>query len=81
MDYYVLSAVSEENRCAEYVDEEAGLRYLTPRLRRAFPSSRGVNVPVLMYHAVSDNMWGIDELFVSPASHGGAAAVSCGQRL
>ena len=21
-----------------------------------------------MYHAVSDNMWGIDELFVSPAS-------------
>ena len=27
-----------------------------------------MNVPVLMYHAVSDNMWGIDELFVSPAS-------------
>lgn len=30
MDYYVLSAVSEENRCAEYVDDETGLRYLTP---------------------------------------------------
>lgn len=67
MDYYVLSAVSEENRCAEYVDEEVGLRYLTPGAAR-FSIEQSVNVPVLMYHAVSDNMWGIDELFVSPAS-------------
>lgn len=80
MDYYVLSAVSEENRCAEYVDEEAGLRYLTPGAAR-FSIEQSVNVPVLMYHAVSDNMWGIDELFVKPGLHGGAAAVSCGQRL
>ena len=29
---------------------------------------KGVNVPVLMYHAVSDDMWGIEELFVSPAN-------------
>lgn len=67
MDYYVLSAVSEENRCAEYVDDETGLRYLTPGAAR-FSIEQSVNVPVLMYHAVSDNMWGIDELFVSPAS-------------
>ncbi len=66
-DYYVLSAVSEENRCAEYVDDETGLRYLTPGAAR-FSIEQSVNVPVLMYHAVSDNMWGIDELFVSPAS-------------
>ena len=67
MDYYVLSAVSEENRCAEYVDDETGLRYLTPGAAR-FSIEQSVNVPVLMYHAVSDNLWGIDELFVSPAS-------------
>jgi len=27
----------------------------------------GKNVPTLMYHAVSDDMWGIAELFVSPS--------------
>lgn len=27
----------------------------------------GKNVPTLMYHAVGDNLWGIPELFVSPA--------------
>ena len=63
----MLSAVSEENRCAEYVDDETGLRYLTPGAAR-FSIEQSVNVPVLIYHAVSDNMWGIDELFVSPAS-------------
>lgn len=26
----------------------------------------GVSVPILMYHAVSDSPWGIEELFVSP---------------
>lgn len=31
-------------------------------------SKENINVPVLMYHAVSDNCWGIDELFVSPSS-------------
>ena len=34
----------------------------------ALSIEQSVNVPVLMYHAVSDNMWGIDELFVSPSS-------------
>ncbi len=27
----------------------------------------GVHVPVLMYHAVSDDLWGFEELFVSPS--------------
>ncbi len=27
----------------------------------------GYRVPILMYHAVSDDMWGINELFVSPS--------------
>lgn len=28
----------------------------------------GYDVPVLMYHAVSDTLWGIEELFVSPSN-------------
>ena len=28
----------------------------------------GYRVPVLMYHAVSDNIWGIPELFISPST-------------
>ena len=32
-----------------------------------FEVPAGYEVPVLMYHAVSDDMWGIQELFVSPA--------------
>lgn len=31
-------------------------------------AAAGARIPVLMYHAVSDDMWGIDELFVSPAN-------------
>lgn len=50
-----------------WLDEESGITYITPAAR-AFEIPADVNVPVLMYHAVSDNMWGIDELFVSPSS-------------
>ena len=28
---------------------------------------QGLSVPVLMYHAVSDDLWGFEELFVSPS--------------
>lgn len=49
----------------EYVDEETGVTYYTPSAR-PFEIPEGVDVPVLMYHAVSDDLWGIDELFVSP---------------
>lgn len=44
-----------------------GTTYYTPGARKFTPTP-GINVPVLMYHAVSDDLWGIDELFVSPSS-------------
>lgn len=47
-----------------YTDED--ITYITPAARR-FELPENVNVPVLMYHAVSDDMWGINELFVSPS--------------
>lgn len=54
--------------CPEYVDEDTGVHYYTPSARR-FAIPQGVNVPVLMYHAVSDDIWSsIGELFVSPSS-------------
>ncbi len=38
----------------------------------AYPTAEaveeGIDVPILMYHAVSDNCWGIRQLFVSPKS-------------
>lgn len=49
-----------------YTDSESGDLYITPACR-PFEIPADVNVPVLMYHAVSDNMWGINELFVSPS--------------
>ena len=53
--------------CPLYVDEDTGVHYYTPSARR-FEIPQGVNVPVLMYHAVSDDIWSsIDELFVSPS--------------
>ena len=50
-----------------YVDDQTDITYITPSAR-SFEIPEDVNVPVLMYHAVSDNMWGIGELFVSPTS-------------
>ena len=44
-----------------------GTTYYTPGARK-LPLTENVNVPVLMYHAVSDDLWGIDELFVSPSN-------------
>lgn len=65
-EYVTLEAAIQALSCAEYVDAENGRRYFTPGAAR-FESSAAVNVPVLMYHAVSDDMWGIQELFVSPS--------------
>ena len=49
-----------------YTDEQSGVTYYT-----AYPLAEeveaGYRVPTLMYHAVSDDCWGIRELFVSPA--------------
>lgn len=53
--------------CPLYVDEDTGVHYYTPSARH-FEIPQGVNVPVLMYHAVSDEIWSsIGELFVSPS--------------
>lgn len=47
-------------------DSETSTAYLTaPVRKRDIP--QGVQVPTLMYHAVSDDLWGISELFVSPS--------------
>ena len=44
---------------------EDGTLYLAKELSLA-PPKENVNVPVLMYHAVSDDKWGYWDLFVSP---------------
>ncbi|MBQ1504133.1 MAG: polysaccharide deacetylase family protein [Oscillospiraceae bacterium] len=51
---------------SELDDPEANARYYT-RIVRASMIPEGVRVPVLMYHAVSDAIWGVPELFVSPS--------------
>ncbi len=48
-------------------DSENRTTYISPAAR-SFALPENVDVPVLMYHAVSDNLWGIDELFLSPTS-------------
>ena len=47
-------------------DEDSGILYITPSAK-PFAIPEDLDVPVLMYHAVSDYMWGINELFVSPS--------------
>ena len=50
-----------------YTDEaENHVHYTTDQPADAVPE--GYRVPILMYHAVSDDCWGIRELFVSPQS-------------
>lgn len=50
-----------------WVDDVYGGIYITTGAK-TFTLNSSVNVPVLMYHAVSDNCWGASELFVSPKS-------------
>lgn len=65
-EYVPLLATVEEMGYPMWEDEESGILYITPSAK-AFEIPENVNVPVLMYHAVSDDMWGINELFVSPS--------------
>lgn len=51
----------------EFDDTEQSHLYYTD-LPDASQIPSGYSVPILMYHAVSDNCWGIEELFVSPSS-------------
>lgn len=47
-------------------DTEKHTMYLSPKIdTTAIPSGR--QVPVLMYHAVSDQTWGLEGLFLSPS--------------
>ncbi|MBQ3084876.1 MAG: polysaccharide deacetylase family protein [Clostridia bacterium] len=65
-DWFVPAAKLEEMGYHLFTDEEKATTYYT-----AYPTNEqvpdGVKVPTLMYHAVSDNCWGIRSLFVSPA--------------
>lgn len=48
-------------------DAERGEVYLTHVPQADLEALAGRSVPVLMYHAVGDDLWGIPELFMSPA--------------
>ena len=50
----------------ELIDPELDQRYYT-HIAKNDEIPTGYRVPVLMYHAVSDDIWGIPELFVSPS--------------
>ncbi len=65
-EYLPLLETVEAQGYPLWEDGEDGTIYVTPSAK-AFDIPEDVNVPVLMYHAVSDNMWGIGELFVSPS--------------
>ncbi len=52
--------------CTAYTDEETGVQYLTSG-GGSWKIPEDVNIPILEYHAVSNNMWGIQELFMDPA--------------
>ena len=60
-----LLAMAEAEGYPLWEDDQDGTLYITPS-SKAFDIPEDVNVPVLMYHAVSDNMWGINELFMKP---------------
>ena len=62
--YIPLEPVAEAAGFARLDDGETV--YLT-RTVRSGDVPKGVRVPVLMYHAVSDDVWGINELFVRPS--------------
>lgn len=62
-----LRTVAGAMGCRVAADKNSGAIDILAELPR-LEVTRGVNVPVLMYHAVSDNLWGIDELFVSPSN-------------
>ncbi len=50
------------------LEDAAWNQYFYTRIVKNSEIATGYRVPVLMYHAVSDNIWGIPELFVSPAN-------------
>lgn len=65
--YLPIYEFAEELGYPVWVDEEYDTVYITPGAK-SFEVPEDVNVPVLMYHAVSDYCWGYSELFVSPSN-------------
>lgn len=51
-----------------YLYDEAGARQFCTSVGTGWDWERGVKIPILMYHGVSDDTWGASELFVSPAN-------------
>ena len=59
LDYY-----TEVQGCIEGISP-SGMRYIAKTQPLTLPEA-GTAVPILMYHAVSDSVWGMEELFVGP---------------
>lgn len=62
-----IDLAAERLLISRYEDSELQRLYYTPGAGN-WVLEEGCRVPVLMYHAVSDNVWGYDGLFVSPAA-------------
>lgn len=65
--YIPVYEVAETFGYPVWTDDEEGVSYITPGARK-FEVPENMNIPVLMYHAVSDDCWGCQELFVSPST-------------
>lgn len=63
--YLPLEEMCELMQISVFWDTEENTVYCTPAAW-AGEIAEGYNVPVLMYHAVDNDLWGIDELFVKP---------------
>jgi len=64
--YIALAQVVEELGCDIWEDIPRNKMYLAP-VGESWQIPEGYSVPTLMYHGVSDNMWGGTSLFVKPA--------------
>lgn len=61
-----MKALCDSLRISLFYDSEEDRFYITPGAGK-FDIPAGVRIPVLMYHAVGDDIWGDEELFVSTA--------------
>ncbi len=65
INYLPMDYISSSLSFAEL--EDSGMRYITPD-SGIFVTESGRRIPILMYHACSDDVWGMEGLFVSPSS-------------
>lgn len=61
--YLSLEELCRELGYSILTDKEANTVYITS----TWQIPEGYSVPIMMYHGVSDNMWGMTDLFVKPA--------------